>query len=207
MKFNKDEKKEILLEMQKLLREEKYKGGLGGAYKMQDDLFLKVSYDITPINKLYIWTSVKKCFYDEFFWDIMNMSDNRNEGVAFRARGAFVSPTVTVEWTLLDFPEDENEYDFFKRNLKSALEKLDDFIASNDLNYYILDKIDVQNGGTLADGDLLKCLAYCDLGDIEKAKQVAQRELQNGNEGGFENEGKNFFEWMLLYDPVEKAQS
>ena len=48
------------------------------------------------------------------------------------------------------------------------------------------------------DGSVPRSLAYVHMNNIEQAKKIAQSSINNGNRGNYENDGKTFFEWMLM---------
>ena len=48
------------------------------------------------------------------------------------------------------------------------------------------------------DKEVLKCLAYINMNNIEEAKKIAQESINNGNRGNYENGGKAFFDWILM---------
>ena len=48
------------------------------------------------------------------------------------------------------------------------------------------------------DKEVLKCLAYIHMNNIEQAVKIAQSSINDGNRGNYENGGKAFFEWILM---------
>ncbi len=48
------------------------------------------------------------------------------------------------------------------------------------------------------DSETLRCLAYIDLGQISKAVNLAEEQIEKGDRGGWVNEDKGFFERILL---------
>lgn len=198
MQLNKEERDEILKKLKDLFREQGYKGGKGLAYKKQGENFICVRYSIVERMRLLIILDIKKYTYDEWFWDIMDMSDNRKIGDAFRSIGAFVAPSLWIK-RYLEEPEIFSDK-FLRDCVEKVQSQLESFVTKHDINEYVLSGTDFEDGGKLLDGNLLKCLAYCDLGNVSAAKKIAKEEVQKGRDGGFENEGKSFFEWMLLYN-------
>ncbi|MFR3037868.1 MAG: hypothetical protein ACLTLY_03545 [Agathobacter rectalis] len=55
-----------------------------------------------------------------------------------------------------------------------------------DIDEYI---IDYEDG---MDEEVLKCLAYINMNNIEEAEKIAQESINNGNRGNYENGGKAF---------------
>ena len=202
MKINKVEREEILKKLKALFRAQGYKGGKELAYKKQGENFICIRYSIVDRMRLSIMLDIKKYTYDEWFWDIMNMRDNRTIGDAFRSIGAFVAPSIIIANLLKETESFSNE--FLQNCVEEVEDTLEKFLTKNDINKYVLREVDFEDGGKLLDGNLLKCLAYCDLGNVPAAKKIAKEEVQKGRDGGFENEGKSFFEWMLLYNGPEQ---
>ena len=66
------------------------------------------------------------------------------------------------------------------------------FMEKYDIDEYI---IDYEDG---MDKEVLKCLAYINMNNIEEAKKIAQESINNGNRGNYENGGKAFFDWILM---------
>ena len=198
MKLNKEEREDIIKKLKSLFREQGYKGGKELAYRKLGENFICIRYSIVDRMRLSIMLDIKKYTYDEWFWDIMDMSDNRKMGDAFRSIGAFVSPSIIIA----DFLKEPESFsnDFLQNCVEEVEDTLEKFLTKNDINKYVLREVDFEDGGKLLDGNLLKCLAYCDLGNVSAAKKIAKEEVQKGRDGGFENEGKSFFEWMLLYN-------
>ena len=202
MKLNKEEREDIIKKLKSLFREQGYKGGKELAYRKQGENFICIRYSIVDRMRLSIMLDIKKYTYDEWFWDIMDMSDNRKMGDSFRSIGAFVSPSIIIA----DFLKEPEVFsDMFIRDcVQEVQELLEKFMIKNDINRYVLKKIDLKDGGELPQGNLLKCLAYCDLGNVSAAKKIAKEEVRKGRSGGFKSEGKSFFEWMLLYNGPEQ---
>lgn len=46
--------------------------------------------------------------------------------------------------------------------------------------------------------EVLKCLAYIHVNNIEQAVKIAQKSINDGKNGNYENEGNPFFEWVLI---------
>lgn len=140
-------------------------------------------------GKIYYDVDVKKMVYDELFWDIMDMSDNRNARTSLRANGAFVSPSLRISQGVLDVGE---PFDELAEELISCLIKsLADFKATVDnLSQHIVEN---PGDGYLRD-TVLESLAYLDLGDIDSAKQIARDHFGKGR---FVNGRKDFFERLL----------
>ena len=197
MKLKQDEKKAILETLKMFFKEKGYKGGRELAYKKSGENFICIMYSIAESKRLLIMVEIKKYIYDDFFWDIMNMSGNKKLGDSFRANGVFVSPSIMIKRKILE-PLHYSEK-LLRELVNDVQIEIDSFVEENDINEYILRKADLIEERKLPDGDTLKCLAYCDVGKIDEAKELAKQRIRQGDTGSFESEGKGFFEWMLLF--------
>ena len=141
-------------------------------------------------NRITYLIKQKKMSYDDLFWDIMGMHSNRNERMSLRANGAFASPSYTIEHGQI-----ENVIPFTPESVSALVDRLESSLSfftqtHLDLSRYITDHPD-----HALNNEELRSLAYLDMGDIDGARQLALANL--GNEG-FANEGKGFFERLLL---------
>ena len=66
------------------------------------------------------------------------------------------------------------------------------FMEKYDIDEYV---IECEDG---MDKEVLKCLAYIHMNNIEQAVKIAQSSINDGNRGNYENGGKAFFEWILM---------
>lgn len=192
MKLNKDERKEVEIKIKELLKVHGFKGPRGCMYKTDKKVYVSILYSIIESKRLMISVDVKNYSYDNFFWRIMNMKENENQGDSFRTSGAFVSSGIQIKETIYEFTE--NYLEGLEDLVDGTVECAKSFIQQNDINEYVF----LQND--LFDGNILKCLAYCDVKKVDDAKDIARNMIASGDTGRFENEGKGFFEWMLLYE-------
>ena len=91
------------------------------------------------------------------------------------------------EIDITDKYEEQAEY------LMELIEKCaHDFVKQYDIDEYVINH---ENG---MDKEILKCLAYLHMTKPKDAIKIAQDSIDKGNRGNYENEGKAFFEWVLL---------
>ena len=118
------------------------------------------------------------------------MSDNTKKSDSLRACGAFKAPSILLEKGEIDLT------DKFDEQAEYFVELIDkcsgDFIERYEIDEYVINN---ENG---VDKELLKCLAYLHMGKKADAMMIAQDSINNGNRGNYENEGKGFWEWLLL---------
>lgn len=199
MKFNVQERKAIEKEVQAILKGRGYKGRIGQMYRIDKEVYIEFGF-FFPTNRIISFdTQVKKYSYDNIYWEIMNMIDNKKMPDSFRAWGAFTACSISIDEQEYMFIDKENYIDDIIRIIERLEKRLNEFVANNDINEYILSHTDTWDGGDLNYGNDLKCLAYCDMREYEMAKKVAIGELEKGRSGGFVNEGKNFYEWVVEY--------
>ena len=198
MKMDKMTQKLLLKQIKTRAAEFGYKVSRGFMFSKIGENFVSVTYLIVNSTKLVFDVSVKKYSYDDIFWDIMNMADNKKAPVSLRAYGAFVAPSITIldDELPLSVDIDSIVQTFFD----TVIIHVNDFLEKNQVNDFVF----ATEG--LPRGALLRCLAYLDQKDIASAVEVAQKEIAAGNRrGGFENEGKGFFEWVLYqYSGIDK---
>lgn len=199
MKFNVQERKAIEKEVQAILKGRGYKGRIGQMYRIDKEVYIEFGF-FFPTNRIISFdTQVKKYSYDNIYWEIMNMIDNKKMPDSFRAWGAFKAWSITIDEFEYVFIDKENYIKDIVKIIERFEKKVNEFIAKNDINEYVLSHMDTRDGGDLTYGNELKCLAYCDRGEYGKSKKVAIEELEKGKSGGFVNEGKNFYEWVVEY--------
>ena len=78
--------------------------------------------------------------------------------------------------------------------LKKVNKEINLFLETNNLEEYIF------SDNIVIDKNILRCLSYIDSGLLSEAKKLAEEQLLSGNTGRFVNEGRGFFELVLLYD-------
>lgn len=189
MKLSKDLQKQFLQEVKLLGRKEGFKYVNFSLYKLVADNFIYVDYLIVGSNKMIFRLYIKRYSYDNFFWNIMNMSDNIKKRDSLRANAAFKAPAVLIKRGEYELSDDV--IGLSQNFINEIVKESNDFILNNEVNNYVF------NHAELQDYEILKCLAYLDINDNSKATQVALEMLDSGDNGRFENEGKGFFEWLI----------
>lgn len=166
-----------------------YKVKSNSLYQLKGDNFIHSDYLIVESKKIIFRIYIKKYSYDNIFWDTMHMNDNKKKNDSLRAIGAFKAPSILIKKGEYELSEDVvNLAHQFIEEVEVAS---DNFLASNEINMYVLNHEDGQ------DNKILKCLAYLDMKQYVQANEVARSALEVGDRGRFENEGNSFFEWLL----------
>lgn len=192
MKINKQVQKKCISTIKETAIKVGYKKIQNTIYKIENENIISVDFLIVNSEYLSYRINIKKQSYDKIFWQIMRMEENLNKGDALRVNGAFVAPSILIAKGNVDLSEDVD------MTAKSFLEKINDeinsFLKKNDVAQYIF------SGNVKVDENILQCLSYIDLDLLSKAKELAEKQILLGDKGRFENEGKGFFELVVLYN-------
>ena len=157
---------------------------------MNSNAFIHCDFLIVNSQKLVYRVYIKNYDYDDIFWRIMKMSDNSKKSDSLRAEGAFKAPSILLKKGEADITD---KYEGLAEYLVELVDECShSFMEQYDIDQYI---IDYENG---MDKEILKCLAYIHMNKTEEAIEVAQASINNGDKGNYENEGKAFFEWVLM---------
>lgn len=178
-----------------------YKVISNSLYKKVDNFFIDavffIHYEENSFH-LQLRMSIKSYLSDDLFWTIFNMEDNINAKESLRANGAFVAPSFRFKESSIVIEKAED----IERICKIALESLESestlVLKSvkfnvDDFNRFILEQ------SNLLDEQLIKALAEIQLGNFIAAINICEKELNLGNSGGFENEGKDIYEYIINY--------
>lgn len=191
MKLDKNQQKQLVNAIYRYSDKMGYKAKTNTIYRVNDNTFIHCDFLVVNSQKLIYRIYIKNYIYDDIFWEIMQMPTNSKKNDSLRASGAFKAPSILLEKgevELTDNYEEQAEY------LVGLVEECShNFMKQYDIDKYI---IDYENG---MDKEILKCLAYIHMNNIEEAKKIAQDAINNGDRGNYENEGKAFFDWVLMF--------
>lgn len=171
------------------------------AFAKRGEYFISSFCIVVSLEKAIIDIDVKKLVYDDIFWDVMNMSSNKDQPLSLRAVGAFTAPAIGVCRKEIPIASD---LDLFIRDFyKTVSEESEEFLQKNPLDDYILSNTTHPYASTL------KCLVYLSRNDPASAVCEAKQAIASGDHrGGFENERKGFFDWILFrFDGQEDVSS
>lgn len=190
MKLDKNQQKQLINAIYISSDRRGYKTKTNTIYRVNDNAFIHCDFLVVNSQKLVYRIYIKNYDYDDIFWKVMQMPTNSKKNDALRANGAFMSPSILLkkgEINLTDKCEEHAEYlvglvDEHSRN----------FMEQYDIDEYV---IEYEDG---MDKEILKCLAYIHMNNIEQAVKIAQNSIKDGDRGKYENEGKAFFEWILM---------
>lgn len=190
MKINKQLRKEYVKRIQQKAKESGYKAPQYMFYKVKEDNLLYAYFAFTHYGDLGYRLEIKKMSFDNIFWTIMDMEDNIKRGNTLRVNGAFSAPGIFIAGDTIQLTDDiDGIVDSF---VDKATGRFAGFLEENDIIDYIF------SHEQISDSETLKCLAYIDLGQISKALNLAEEQIEKGDRGGWVNEDKGFFERILL---------
>jgi len=197
----KDIEKNLIKFIKSSAKEYKYKAISNSLYKRINNFFLHSVYFLAfkeDMPKLVVWNYIKTYESDNLFWTIFDMEDNIKQRDSLRANGAFIMPSLKISECWLDITELTNLEEASHTTMKYIFEEHNKFIESvfgdsKTFNQYLLKQKDYLSE------ELIKMLANIELQDFEEAKRMAQDEIAKGNGGGFQNNNKDVYQFILEY--------
>lgn len=169
-------------------------------YKKYKEYFIRILFNNSNSE---IWGTgeVKPYFIDDVFWDVFDMSSNKNEPMSLRANGAFALSGIKVinkRVNVNDSLDEVNE--IVKTIFKEVDEKCIKFIdkLGDDVDNYIV-IAEKSEGGFNFDINLRKMLFYIKNNSFEKAMDLAQEEISKGNRGHYGTMKKDIYEYVVDY--------
>ncbi len=190
MKLDKNQQKKLINAIYISSNGREYKTKKNTIYRVIDKAFIHCDFLIVNSQKLVYRIYIKNYDYDDIFWEIMQMSSNSKKNDSLRAIGAFKAPSVLLkkgEVYLTEKYEEQAEY------LVGLVDECShNFMEKYDIDEYVI----VYEDGM--DKEVLKCLAYIHMNNIEQAVKIAANSINDGNRGNYVNGGKAFFEWIQM---------
>ena len=190
MKLDKNQQKQLINAIYISSNYREYKAKTNTIYRVIDKAFIHCDFLIVNSQKLVYRIYIKNYDYDDIFWNIMQMPSNSKKNDSLRAIGAFKAPSVLLkkgEVYLTEKYEEQAEY------LVGLVDECSrDFMEKYDIDEYV---IEYEDG---MDKEVLKCLAYIHMNNIEQAVKIAANSINDGNKGNYVNGGKAFFEWIQM---------
>lgn len=192
MKIDKQAQKNCILLIKDIAKNDGYRKNQNTIYKIINDNIIFVDFLIVNSEYLIYRINIKKYSFDDIFWKIMKMEENIKKGIVLRVNGAFAAPAVSIAEGKVELLEDvnisvKNFYEIINREVNNFLNKY------NVVQY-------IFSANEMIDANILQCLSYMDSNLTTKAKELAEKQILLGDKGRFKNEGKGFFELVLLYN-------
>ena len=190
MKLDKNQKKKLINAIYISSNDREYKKRQNTIYKVIDKAFIHCDFLIVNSQKLVYRIYIKNYDYDDIFWEIMQMSSNSKKSDSLRAVGAFKAPSVLLKKGEVDLTE---KYEEQAKYLVGLVDECShNFMEKYDIDEYVI----VYEDGM--DKEVLKCLAYIHMNNIEQAVKIAENSINDGDRGNYVNGGKAFFEWVQM---------
>lgn len=182
------------------VKKEGFRGISNVVYKKIEDLLVSIVFFVRKDKghfKLSVRIKVKAYNYDDLFWKIFQMESNILERESLRANGAFTCPSIELA---------EKEYEITVENYEEVIilvveefyQILHVFLEDLKKNYIDFNDYVLKQEGIL-DEKLLKMLANISIHRILDAKQMAVKEVEEGDTGKFENEDLGIYEHIIIY--------
>ena len=190
MKLDKNQKKKLINAIYISSNDREYKKSQNTIYKVIDKAFIHCDFLIVNSQKLIYRIYIKNYDYDDIFWEIMQMSSNSKKSDSLRAVGAFKAPSVLLKKGEVDLTEKYEEQAEYLVGLVDECSH--NFMEKYDIDEYVI----VYEDGM--DKEVLKCLAYIHMNNIEQAVKIAENSINDGDRGNYVNGGKAFFEWVQM---------
>lgn len=191
MKIDKQVQKNCISTIKEIATKDGYKKIQNTIYKIEDENVISVDFLVVNSEHLIYRINIKKQSFDKIFWQIMRMEENLKKGNALRVNGAFAAPSILIAKGKMELSEDVDIIaNIF---LEKVNKEIKAFLENNNVVQYVFSE------NNMIDKNILQCLTYIDLDLLSKAKELAEKQILLGDKGRFENEGKGFFELVLLY--------
>ena len=162
----------------------------------QKNYFIDIIYDFNASNNKFMYRAgIKYLDYDDIQWDVLEMSDNKNEPLSLRAVGAFsAGGTHFIENTVVPLGNEpeaviDNILAEIKKKAEAYEEDLDEKIIS-EVGEKEEDKMEAVTG---------LFIVYIHMKKFAEARDLIEKCLKNGYEGSYGNNGKSFVELALEY--------
>lgn len=190
MKLDKNQQKKLINAIYISSNGREYKTKKNTIYRVVDKAFIHCDFLIVNSQKLVYRIYIKNYDYDDIFWEIMQMSSNSKKNDSLRAIGAFKAPSVLLKKGEVDLTEKYEEQAEYLVGLVDECSH--NFMEKYDIDEYVI----VYEDGV--DKEVLKCLAFIHMNNIEQAVKIAENSINDGNRGNYVNGGKAFFEWIQM---------
>lgn len=186
-----------------------WKYSRGFVFKKENDIFFTIIVDGVPKSNRLFWSlSFKHFDFDDIFWDVVQLPENKKKTLSFRACGAWVTPSLEAqsEHKILDIWDESliashiekifETYGPLSQNIASAV---DSYLS----NMQVMEKYYAQLKNkypkalrTLWAEKLLTCLLES---KYTEAKDIATARIEAGDVGGFNYKGRSFYQLAIEF--------
>lgn len=192
-----------------------WKCSRGFVFKKESDLFFTILITGQPKAQRLSWSmSFKHYDFDEIFWDVVKLPENKKQPLSFRACGAWVAPSTEVQCgnTTLNKWDEET----ISGEISNIFELLDptsvevaNSVTTYQSNLRVLENYYSQLMNkypnavrTVWTEKLLTCLLESEL---DEAKEIANNRIEMGDSGGFNYAESSFYQLASEYIDAAKT--
>lgn len=180
------DKKQINIVIKELMKKNGFKNTGDFYYKHINENFVIIDFSIVESIQTYV--AYKKYSYDDINWKLHNLEELSSKNDSQRVLGAHRIPALTYKKYNDEYTDEEN--------MLSVLSSRIDQIVSYDLPAIEIANINLSIiNGTYS--NKMKCIALLDLGRITDAISLANKCIDNGEDGGELFWGKTFFQLVV----------
>lgn len=155
-------------------------------YKIINDNFIFVRYNEYGAHKIAFKVYIKKCSYDEIFWEI---TDNNHYMRGEDSYRVFSAPPILIKSQEYEISEDiDSLIEQFFNEIETSINI---FLENNNIDEYII------NNENFPDCKVLKCLAYININQEFKAIEIAKNELEKDLNAKLKYREKEFFKNVI----------
>ena len=180
-------------------RQHDYKSISNSLYKKIDGFFVHSIYFGKYTERgltLVVWNCIKTYQADDLFWTIFDMKSNIGQKDSLRANGAFVAPSLRISESTFEILETTNLEEMSHKITSLVSQEHNNFVQSFSESTQAYNRYLLKKTGYLRE-ELMKMLANIELQDYEMAKKMAQEEIAKGNMGGYQNNDKDIYQYIL----------
>lgn len=170
-------------------------------YKGLGEFFTHAVFFVRVVDgdfKLVVRHYIKTYEEDNLFWTIFNMPDNINQRESLRANGAFVVQSIQLAESQYTIMINSDLESISKTVLEEFEIKVGKFLESINLSHEEYYQYILHQANFLSE-KLKKMLAYILLNESDKALCLAKAEIEKGNRGGYQNDGKDIYQYIVDY--------
>lgn len=159
-------------------------------------------------NTIHYCLDYKYFEFDEVFWNIVNMPENKNQPLSFHAAGAFSAPTMRIkdeiirieDWTGENIEEKVkyiiSEMDKYSSEIASNIRTVDENLLFIETLYDEIKDKYPKTGKTTFIEMVITCLLK---NDLENALEIVNNRIAQKDSGGFIIEGETFYSLAKQY--------
>ena len=186
-----------------------WKCSRGFVFKKERELFFTILITGIPKTKKLSWSmSFKHYDFDDVFWDVVKLPENKKQPLSFRACGAWVAPSMEIQSGSAVLEEWEEKK--MSEQIRKIFEKLNPLsieitssINSYCSNLEVLENYYAQLIGKYPNAVrtiwVERLLTRLLESNLKEAKEIADARIAEGDVGGFNYAGRSFYQLANEY--------